>query len=347
MDENIKTNEKDTAARPSYLTVSPSPHMKSADSTRSVMIDVIIALMPAFIWGVVMSGLRALVIAVLSVGACILFEALTQKLLHRPVTVSDCSAAVTGLLLAMNVSVCVPLWMPIVGAFFAIVVVKQIFGGIGKNIVNPALAARVFLFSWASDMTRFTAVGSRVNSLSVTLADSDITAGATPLVSLGAGELPKSSLSDMFLGNIGGCIGEVSALLLILGGIYLLVRRVITWHIPAAYIGTVAVLTYIFPQMSNSASFMLYELTAGGLMLGAIFMATDYATSPLTSKGRIIYGIGCGAITVLIRYFGGYPEGVSFSILIMNLLVWYLDILGMPRRFGAVKEKKSKSKTEA
>ena len=327
---------------PELLTVSPSPHIKTSDSTRSVMIDVLIALLPAYIWGVFMFGIRALVVGVISVADCVIFEALVQKLLKRPVTVSDCSAAVTGLLLAMNVTAAVPLWMPVVGAFFAIVVVKQLFGGIGKNIVNPALAARVFLFSWASEMTTYVAPGNRISSLAVTLGDADVVAGATPLASLGGGTLPEATLGDMFIGNIGGCIGEVSSLLLLLGGVYLLVRRVITWHIPVAYLGTVAVLTYLFPQVTNSLSFMLYELMAGGLIIAAVFMATDYATSPLTPIGRIIYGVGCGVITVLIRYFGGYAEGASFAVLIMNLLVWYLDILGMPKRFGAVKKKKQK-----
>lgn len=334
---------QNTAEMPSLLTVSPSPHMKSSDSTRSVMIDVLIALLPAFIWGVFMSGVRAVLVGLISIISCVAFEALTEKLLKKPVTVSDFSAAVTGLLLAMNLTVTVPLWMPVVGAFFAIVVVKQLFGGIGKNIVNPALAARVFLFSWAGDMTRFASPGNRVSSLAVTLGEADVVAGATPLTTLGEGAIPEVTLGDMFIGNIGGCIGEVSSLLLIIGGIYLLIRRVITWHIPVAYIGTVALLTYFFPLTTNSLTFMLYEITAGGLILGAIFMATDYATSPITSTGRIVYGIGCGAITVLIRYFGGYPEGVSFSILIMNLLVWYLDILGMPKRFGTLKQKKEKN----
>lgn len=343
----MKKNVNKTGEMPTLLTVSPSPHIRSADTTRSIMIDVLLALLPAYIWGVYMSGVRALVIGVISVVCSVLFEALTQKLLKKHVTVSDCSAAVTGLLLAMNVTAAVPLWMPVVGAFFAIVVVKQLFGGIGKNIVNPALAARVFLFSWTSEMTVFATPGKRITSLAVTLGEADVVAGATPLASLGAGALPDETLGDMFIGNIGGCIGEVSSLLLILGGLYLLVRRVITWHIPVSYIATVAILTYAFPQVTNSLSFMLYELMAGGLVLGAFFMATDYATSPITPTGRIIYGVGCGAITVLIRYFGGYAEGVSFAILIMNLLVWYLDILGMPKRFGAVKESKKKPEKKA
>lgn len=294
-----------------------------------------------------MSGLRALVIGAVSILCCVLFEALTQLILKKPVAVSDCSAAVTGLLLAMNVTAAVPLWMPVVGAFFAIVVVKELFGGIGKNIVNPALAARVFLFSWASEMTVYAAPGNRISSLAVTLSETDVVSGATPLAALGSGSLPAETLGDMFVGNIGGCIGETSSLLLILGGVYLLIRRVITWHIPVAYIGTVALLTYAFPNVTNSLSFMLYEIMAGGLLLGAVFMATDYATSPVTPAGRVIYGIGCGALTVLIRYFGGYAEGVSFAILIMNLLTWYIDLLGMPKRFGSVKEKKGNKEKKA
>lgn len=304
------------------------------------MTDVIVALLPAYIWGVCVFGNRVLLIGLISVASAVLIEALTQKLLRRPVTVSDCSAALTGMLIAMNMPVTVPLWFPVVGAFFAIVIVKQLSGGLGKNIVNPALAARVFLFSWASDMTSFTEAGERINSLGIRVSG-DIVATATPLASLDAGVAPPNSILDMFIGNIGGSIGEVSSVLLLLGGIYLLVRRVITWHIPVSFIGTVIVLTYTFPQVGSSFDFMLYEILAGGLMLGAIYMATDYATSPLTPNGRVIYGVGCGAITVLIRFFGGYAEGVSFAILIMNLLVWFLDLVGMPRRFGKAAHKKS------
>ncbi|MGN1409598.1 MAG: RnfABCDGE type electron transport complex subunit D [Eubacteriales bacterium] len=323
---------------PPLLTVQSSPHIKSPETTATVMLDVIIALLPAFIWGVYVFGLRTIAIGAISVGTAVGFEALSQFLLHRPVTVNDLSAAVTGLLLAMNLPVTVPLWMPVVGTFFAIVVVKQLFGGIGKNFVNPALAARVFLFSWADEMASFPAFGEKINSAAVTLADSDIIAGATPLASLKSGSIPDTNLFDMITGNTGGCIGEVSSLLLIAGGVYLLVRRVISWQIPAAYLGTVVLLTLLFPQSGDGAlNFMLYELFAGGLMLGAFFMATDYSTSPVTPVGRLIYGCGCGLITVLIRYFGSYSEGVSFSILIMNLLVWYIDRATMPRRFGGKK----------
>ncbi len=320
---------------PEMLTVSPSPHIKSPETTATIMLDVIIALLPAFLWGVWVFGIRAVAVAAVSVAACIGFEAASQFLLHRTVTIGDLSAVVTGLLLAMNVPVSVPLWMPVVGAFFAIVVVKQLFGGIGCNFVNPALSARVFLLSWASEMTAFSDNGAAVTSLAPTLAEGDIVASATPLASLKTGELPPETIFDMFLGNHAGCIGEVSSLLLLAGGIFLLVRRVITWHIPGAYLGTVALLTFLFPQHGGVAlEFMVYELLAGGLMLGAFFMATDYATSPVTPIGRLIFGAGCGAITVLIRYFGTYPEGVSFSILVMNLLVWYIDKATMPRRFG-------------
>lgn len=320
---------------PEILTVSPSPHIVSPDTTATVMFDVILALLPAFLWGVYVFGIRALAVMAVSVAACVGFEAAAQFLLHRPVTIRDLSAVVTGLLLAMNLPVSVPLWMPVVGGFFAIVVVKQLFGGIGCNFVNPALAARVFLFSWASEMTAFSADGEKVTSLAPVLAEGDIVASATPLASLKTGEIPPETIIDMFLGQHAGCIGEVSSLLLLAGGIFLLYQRVITWHIPVAYIGTVALMTFLFPKSAGMpVEFMLYELLAGGLMLGAFFMATDYATSPVTPVGRLIFGMGCGLLTVLIRYFGAYPEGVSFSILVMNLLVWYIDKATMPRRFG-------------
>ena len=244
---NIKPERK-RIEMPKRLTVSPSPHIKSPETTTTVMMDVILALVPALVWGVYVFGWRALAITVLSVASAVGFEAAAQKILHRPVTVIDLSAALTGLLIALNLPVSVPLWMPVIGSFFAIVVAKQLFGGIGKNFVNPALAARVFMFSWAGDMTRFTAPGERVNSLAITLADTDIVASATPLASLKTGVLPQSTVLDMIVGDTAGCIGEVSALLLIVGGIYLLARRTITWHIPASFIATVAVLTLVFAR---------------------------------------------------------------------------------------------------
>ena len=240
-------------------------------------------------------------------------------------------------MLAFNLPSTVPLWLPIAGAFFAIVIVKQLFGGIGKNIVNPALAARVFLFSWTSDMTYYAKPFAKVgaSALSVTL-DSDAVASATPLVTLKAGGIPSESWIDMMIGLTPGVIGEVSAVLLLAGGVYLLLRRVITWHIPVSYLATVAVMSFLFaPTTGNSIDYMLYQLFSGGLMLGAIFMATDYTTSPLNHTARIIYGVGCGLITVFIRRFGGYAEGVSFAILIMNCTVYYLDKFTRRKKFGA------------
>ena len=324
---------------PALLTVSPSPHIKHPDTTRTVMIDVLLALLPASVWGAYIFGLRVLMVIAVCVASAVLAEALTQLLLRRPVTVSDCSAAVTGLLLALNLPAAVPLWMCAIGSAFAIIVVKQLFGGIGKNFVNPALAARVFLFAWPSEMSFFTAPEERLGlfAFSLTPETVDVVATATPLASLKQGMLPEASLIDLIFGNIGGCIGEVSAILLIAGFVYLLLRRVITWHIPVAYIGTVALLTFLFPQGNVGLDFMFAQICSGGLLLGAIYMATDYTTSPVTAAGRIIYGVGCGLLTVFIRYFGGYPEGVSFSILIMNTLVWYLDRYTRPKRFGGGK----------
>lgn len=325
----------ETADFPEMLTVSPSPHMKDTVTTPVIMRRVLIALAPAALWGVYSFGLRAAAILIISIVSCVFFEWAAQKILRRTVTVSDFSAAVTGLLIGMNLSASVPLWLPVAGSFFAIVVVKQLFGGIGKNIVNPALAARVFMFAWPSEMGVFTRAGERISSLAVKYAAPDAITCATPLASLKTGDLPSDSFFDMLLGNIGGCIGEVSSVLLIIGGIYLIMSKVITWHIPVSYIATVAVVCAVFPLNPDARlDFVLCELAAGGLMLGAVFMATDYTTSPVTGTGRVIFGIGCGLLTVFIRYFGGYPEGVSFSILIMNLLVWYIDKLTIPTRFG-------------
>ncbi len=331
------------AKLPPLLTVSPSPHIRGPENISSIMLDVIVGLTPAMLWGVYVFGIRALVLVAISVVSAIAWEAVSQVVMKKTVTVRDLSAVVTGLLLAMNLPVSVPLWMPIIGNFIAIVVVKQLFGGIGKNFVNPALAARVFLFtSFASQMSVFPAAGTKVTSLAMQLGEGDILVGATPLAALKNGNLPDVNLFDLITGsNMGGCIGEVSSLLLVAGGIYLLIRRIITWHIPVAYLGTVAILTFLFPQYGGvAADFMLTELFAGGLILGAFFMATDYATTPVTENGRLLFGVGCGLITVLIRYFGSYPEGVSFAILIMNLLVWYIDKLTVPKRFGGTPDGK-------
>ena len=310
------------------LTVSPSPHIKNPVTTAQLMRDVLIALFPAFLWGVWVFGVNALLMPLISVVACVFFEYITEKILRRPVTVRDLSAVVTGLLLGFNLPANNSYFLPVLGAAFAIIVVKQLFGGLGKNFVNPALAARVFLFlSFPTQMTRFPVPFSR---------SAEIVAGATPRAGGAAG------LFDLFFGRTGGCIGEVSAFLLLLGGVYLLCRRVITYQIPVSYLLTVAVLTLLFPSAGTflSVQFMLRELFSGGLMLGAIFMATDYVTSPVTSRGRLIFGVGCGLLTVFFRYFGSYPEGVSFAILVMNCLVYYLDKLTLPRVFGGVRHAK-------
>jgi electron transport complex protein RnfD len=325
-----------TANAPELLTVSPSPHARRKVTTASVMKDVLIALLPATIWGIYIFGVRAALVVLLCVASSVLFELLTQLALRRPVTVSDCSAAVTGLLLGLNLSPAVPLYVPVVGAAFAIIVVKQLFGGIGKNVMNPALAARVFLMmAWTGSMTVFPAAYDR------TSLGADAVASATPLIALKGGELPEASLAEMFFGQIGGCIGEISALMILIGGIYLLARRVITWHIPDSFLATVAVLTFLFPQGEiPRLTFMLYSLCGGGVLLGAFFMATDYVTSPVTSGGRLVFGVGCGLLVVFLRYFSGYNEGVSFAILIMNALVWYFDMWFRPRVYGKKRREK-------
>lgn len=321
-----------------FLTMTASPHVKGPIKTKNIMLDVIIALMLPLIWSVYVFGFRALTITAVSVLSCVLFEYLYRKLMKKSNTISDLSAIVTGILLAFCLPVTVPLWIPIVGAFFAIVIVKQLYGGLGKNVVNPALAARVFLFvAYPSQVSSFNSVDSaKLSPISMNV---DVTAGSTPLAKLKEGQLPETSVADALIGNIPGCIGEISAALILLAGVFLIVRKVISWHIPVTYIATVAILSFIFPAGNISGlDFMLHQLFSGGFMLSAFFMATDYVTSPVTKKGRIIYGIGCGIITVFIRFFGGYPEGVSFAILIMNLFVWYLDKNTKPKAFGGAKK---------
>lgn len=320
------------------LIVSSSPHIRSPRSTKVIMLDVIIALMPALIAALIFFGFKALLVVAVSVVSCVVFEFAYRKLLKKPGGIGDLSAVVTGILLAFCMPPTAPWWLPIIGAFFAIVLVKQLFGGIGKNFLNPALAGRAFLLaSYAVLMTNWQPA--RFQNVA------DASTFATPMASLSSGALAPDSLLNMIVGNIGGCIGEVSAIALLLGGAYLVVRKVISLRIPVAYIGTVAVLTLIFSRGNNHILWMLQNLFSGGLLLGAIFMATDYCTSPVTPKGQIIFGVGCGLLTVLIRYFGGYPEGVSYAILIMNLTVWLIDKNTAPRRFGVVgKSKKEGSK---
>ena len=308
------------------LIVSSSPHIRTPRDTRAIMLDVIIALAPALIASVIFFGFKALLVTVVSVVSCVAFEYLYRKLMKKHCTIGDLSAVVTGMLLAFCLPAGTPWWVVVIGAFFSIVLVKQLFGGIGKNIWNPALTGRAFLLvSYALIMTTWTPTNFQ---------HVDAATYATPLASLHSGVLASDSIGAMFLGNIGGSLGEVSALALLLGGAYLVVRKVISPRIPLSFIGTVAVVTLIFSRGNAHFAWMLQNVFSGGLMLGAIFMATDYCTSPVTPKGQIIYGVGCGLLTVLIRYFGGYPEGVSFAILIMNVTVWMIDKNTAPRRFG-------------
>ncbi len=326
------------------LGVASSPHVSSPIGTRSLMLDVLIALVPALCAAVYFFGPRALIATIISVVACEIFEIGYRKFLHKTQTSGDLSAAVTGVLLAFVCPVTLPYWMLIIGDFFAIVVVKQLFGGLGKNFINPALGGRAFLMlSYPVAMTTWAVPGKWSGLISA----ADAVTGATPLSVdfMHSGVLPEASIMDMFVGNVGGCIGEVSAVMLLAGGIYLIARGVIRPNIPVAFIATVAVLTFIFPQGGNDrVTWMLYELLGGGLFLGAFFMATDYVTSPTSPKGEIVFGIGCGLLTVFIRYFGGYPEGVSYAILIMNVCVWFIDQATKPARFGFTKEMKEKAK---
>ncbi|MBQ2931831.1 MAG: RnfABCDGE type electron transport complex subunit D [Clostridia bacterium] len=316
------------------LTVSESPHIRSGQTTQGIMLDVVIALIPALIAGVLIFGYRAAVLAAVCVSASVIFEWLWCKIVKKPSSVGDFSAVVTGLLLALNLPVTMPFWMAIIGALFAIVVVKQFFGGVGHNFMNPALAARAFLLtSWAQPMTTWVAPFSKVSLFG----NADAVSMATPLsiIKEGGGELP--SYMDMFLGKIGGCVGEVSTLALLLGAIYLLAKRVIDLKIPASYILTTAVMVFVFGGDEGLFSGdVLRHLLSGGLVLAAFFMATDYVTTPYTPKGQIIFGIGCGLLTSIIRLWGGYPEGASYSILLMNVMAPLIDRFTVPKKFGFV-----------
>ena len=327
----------------SKVVVTSSPHIKTEDNTRSLMLDVILALIPALVVSVFTFGFRALTVTVATIISCVVFEWLYCKATKKKSTIGDLSAVVTGILVAFNVPVAAPIWMPVIGGAFAIIIVKMLFGGIGRNFMNPALGARAFMMaSWPALMTTWVQPHQKLplfGNVEVT----DAISTATPLASLKAKTLPSVSLMDLFFGECGGVIGETCALALLIGGIYLLVRKVITINIPAAYILTVAVLTFLFPMGgTDRLQWMLSQVLSGGLILGAIFMATDYVTSPVTPKGQIVFGIGCGVLTVFIRYFGGLPEGVSYSILIMNALVWMIDQKCLPRKFGYAENKEGK-----
>ena len=327
------------------LIASSSPHIRSNESTRTIMMDVIIAMIPALIMSVFVFGFRALALTLVSVAACVFWEWGYRKLLKKPQSIGDLSAVVTGMLLAFVCPPTLPYWMIIIGAFFAIVVVKQLYGGIGCNFLNPALAGRAALLaSYAGAMTTWLPAGTKAaigGGMPV-----DVVSAATPLAYLKTGDLEGlkqiASVGDMFLGKVGGSMGEVSALMLLIGGLYLIWRKVINWQTPVAYIATVAVLTVLFPK-AGGAEYMLYSIFGGGLFLGAFFMATDYATSPVTKKGQLIYGIGCGLFTVFIRYFGSYNEGVCYSIMVMNCCTALIDKYTKPVRFGVVKSDKKEA----
>lgn len=300
--------------------VSSSPHVRSTASTDQIMRDVIIALIPATLVGFYVFGLNAIINIVLAIASAVLFEYLYQRLTHRKITVADYSAVVTGLLLGLNIPAGNHFLIPVIGSFFAVIVVKQLFGGIGQNFMNPALAARAFLIvSFAEYMTTWPLDG-------VTT--------ATPLALIKAGHLEEINVMNSFLGQIPGSIGETSALALLIGGGYLLVRKVINWRIPMTYLGSLIVMMVLFSGYGFNLDYLGAQIFSGGLILGAFFMATDYSSSPMTGKGQIIMGLGCGIITALIRLFGGYPEGVSFAILIMNLFVPLIDRYTVPRAFG-------------
>lgn len=316
------------------LTVSSAPHIRSGDTTRRTMLDVLIALIPALIAAVILFGLRALVLTVISAAVCVVVELLYCLVTRRKSTVGDLSAVVTGVLLAFSLPASCPYWVVAVGDAFAIIVVKGFIGGLGQNVFNPALGGRalIMLFGPAT-ITRYgTEAVDAFNFGAV-----DIVSSSTPLQTMARPALPEASLLDMFLGKIGGCIGEVCTLALLIGLVYLLVRRVISWRIPVAYIGTMAVLTLVFYKTDNALTWMLYSIMGGGAMLGAIFMATDYVTSPTLPSAQLVYGIGCGALTVLFRYFGLFPEGVTYAILIMNACAWALDRAVPVKRFGVGK----------
>ena len=314
------------------IIVSGTPHVRAKQTTQGIMRDVIIALVPASVMGIYYFGLNSLLLIAISIAASVAFEFGYQKLLKKTVTVGDLSAVLTGLLLALNLPASASWWVPIVGSFVAIVIGKQFYGGIGTNFVNPALIGRAFLVAAYPTQTTGSAfaVGRMVT---------DASTYATPLAQLkdGSAIVDGNAIMEALVGNVGGCIGETCALALIIGGVYLIAKHIISWRIPVIYIAVVFLLTTVMRGYGVMGG--VYELFVGGLMLGAFFMATDYVTSPISSKGQIIFAVGCGLLTGLIRVQGGYPEGVSYSILIMNLCVPLIDRYTRPRIFGEVKKK--------
>ena len=322
------------------LTISSSPHVHSKTTTQTIMRDVLIGLVPAMIMAVYVFGLRSLTVTAVSVAACVFFEWLYCKMTGMHCKIYDLSACVTGVLLAFVCPVTIPYWTIVLGAAFAILLVKMLFGGLGRNIVNPALAGRAFMFSWPVLMSTWVKPG--FENAAGLLSTADAVTAATPLANMHQGIMCEESIMELFIGTVGGCLGETSAVALLIGFAYLLWRKVITARIPLVYIGTVAVLTFLFPMGNDRIAWMLAQVFGGGLMLGAIFMATDYVTSPVTKLGQVIYAVGCGVLTVMIRYFGGYNEGVSYAILCMNACVVLLDKIGRPVKFGAPKKEAAK-----
>ena len=313
--------------------VSMSPHIHEKEGISGIMLDVIIALIPASLAGVYYFGYRAALVILTAVASCVLFEYLYTRAMKKKNSVKDLSAIVTGILIGLNMPSTIPLWMVVVGSGFAIILVKQLFGGIGKNFMNPALAARCFmLIAWAGAMTKF----------AVPFEGADAISSATPLaVMKGVSEGTVPALRDAFWGAIPGSIGETSVFAILIGFVYLLARRVISWKIPVTYVLVFGILTYFFGNNVSSMGrleFTLMQICTGGLALGAVFMATDYTTTPTTPAGIYIFAIGCGVITFVLRRFGGYPEGVSFSILLMNILVPQIDKFTVPKKFGEVRK---------
>ncbi len=323
------------------LIVSPSPHDENYMKTSGIMLNVIIALIPALCVGCYIFGWRVITLTSVCISSCMIFEYLSRRLMKRSNTLTDLSAVVTGVLLAMNLPVTLPYWMAVIGCFVAIVIVKQLFGGLGQNFANPAITARIVLMvSFPSAMTHwiqpvsyeYDAVSS-ATPLAMVSNGYDAVSSATSHTIGNGSELP--SHLDLLLGNVGGCLGETCALALLAGGLYLAARRIISLAAPSAFIGSLAAL------MAIAGEDPLYNILAGGVFLGAFFMATDYATTPITFKGKIIFGLGCGIITFVIRYFGSYPEGVSFSILLMNILTPYIEQMTRTKIFGAKEAEKN------
>ena len=306
------------------LTVASSPHIRGDFRTSRLMLDVVIALLPALLAGTIVFGFRALAMTAVSMITAVAAEGLYALVTRQRSTIRDCSALVTGMLFALILPVTAPYWLVAFGSAFAIVVIKLMWGGLGQNVFNPALSARAFvMLLWPAYITRYPGL--------------DGVTAATPLHHMVMPALPTESVLDMFLGNCPGSIGEISSLALLIGGAYLVIRKVITVRIPAAYLLTVAVVTLVFHKTDDAMAWMLYNLFSGGVMLGAIFMATEYGSSPVTPLGQVIFGIGCGILTVIFRYFGLFPEGVTYAILLMNGLVWFIDRITPPRRFGMKK----------